>query len=205
MGKTDPLLPCPHCGKEMRAGSLKRHESLCIRNPAAFARYREVLAATPGGKQGITCKRYAELSGTDKTLPIALTLHRQAGTSTWDALLAVFSLEPPPAEERRTVCGHCGKFVAATDLAEHTQACARRRRQCAAVPRPRPVRRGACARARAVPARRAATVAADGRRVFARAPGADRDAGGERGCCEVGNNCAATHDIALDNERTRNT
>ena len=47
--------------------------------------------------------------------------------------------------------------------------------------------------------------AADVRRVHARTPGADRDAGGERGCCEVGNNCAATHDIALDNERTRNT
>ena len=187
MASFTDLHPCPHCGKEMRAGSLKRHESLCIRNPAAFAHYREVLAATPGGKQGITCKRYAELSGTDKTLPIALTLHRQAGTSTWDALLAVFSLEPPPAEERRTVCGHCGKFVAATDLAEHTQACARRRRQCAAVPRPRPVRRGACARARAVPARRAATVARNGERVHAGGAGRNSDAGPERdGECAIG-------------------
>jgi hypothetical protein len=51
----------------MRAGSLKRHTPLCVKNPAAFARYCEVLAAAPGSKRGIICGRYVQLSITDKT------------------------------------------------------------------------------------------------------------------------------------------
>ena len=45
MNRIEPLRPCPHCGSEMRAGSLKRHSPICIKNPTAFARYREVLAS----------------------------------------------------------------------------------------------------------------------------------------------------------------
>lgn len=123
MGKTDPLLPCPHCGKEMRAGSLTRHAPICVKNPAAFARYCEVLAAAPGSKQGIICGRYVQLSSADKTLPTVITLRRLAGAAKWDDVLAVFGLEPPAAEERRTQCMHCGKFVSGAAMADHLQEC----------------------------------------------------------------------------------
>lgn len=139
MGKLDPLLPCPHCGSKMRAGSLKRHAPICTKNPAAYARYCEVLTSAPGSKQGITCGRYVELSNADKTLPTVITLRRLAGKAKWPDVLAVFGLEPPPVEALRSQCVHCGKFTAAAKLAEHVQECQQQQaaRQ-AAKPKPEP-------------------------------------------------------------------
>lgn len=138
MGKTDPFLPCPHCGAPMRAGSLKRHEPLCVKNPIAYARYHAALAAAPGNKRGITCARYVALSSADKTLPNVLTLRRMCGGRSWDAILAAFGLESPLPEERRTKCPHCGKFVVAANMTEHVQACRQRTVQPKPPPAPKP-------------------------------------------------------------------
>ncbi len=127
MGKLDPLLPCPHCGSMMRAGSLKRHTPLCIKNPDAFTRYCELLTSAPGSKQGITCGHYVELSNADKTLPTVITLRRLAGKAKWPDVLAVFGLEPPPLEVQRSQCMHCGKFISGDKMAGHLQECRRER------------------------------------------------------------------------------
>jgi len=126
MNRIEPLRPCPHCGSEMRAGSLKRHAPICVKNPAAYARYCEVLASAPGSKTGITCGRYVELSTADKTLPTVITLRRLAGAVTWDAVLTVFGLEPPPQEQKHSQCPHCGKFVGGANMAAHAQECQQR-------------------------------------------------------------------------------
>lgn len=139
MGKLDPLLPCPHCGTKMRAGSLKRHAPICVKNPAAFARYCEVLTSAPGSKQGITCGRYVELSNADKTLPTVITLRRLAGKAKWPDVLAVFGLEPPPLEVQRSQCMHCGKFVGAASMEDHLQEC--KALQPKAPPPPKPPRK----------------------------------------------------------------
>ena len=142
MGKTDPLIPCPHCGSEMRAGSLKRHSPICIKNPTAFARYREVLASAAGSTVGITCGHYVELSSAPESgLPTVITLRRLAGSARWDGVLAVFGLEPPPVEARRSQCMHCGKFVSGGDaLLDHLQDCLRQKMeaqaQAQAAPKP---------------------------------------------------------------------
>ena len=139
MNKHEPLRPCPHCGSKMRVGSLTRHEPICVHNPAAAARYRAVLATTPGSDYGITCGRYVELSTADKTLPTVITMRRLVGVSRWDDVLAAFGLQPPPAEQRAVFCPHCGKFTAAAKLAEHVQECQQQQaaRQ-AAKPKPEP-------------------------------------------------------------------
>lgn len=139
MGKTDPLLPCPHCGSMMRAGSLKRHTPLCIKNPAAFTRYCEVLTSAPGSRQGITCGRYVELSNDDKTLPTVITLRRLAGKAKWPDVLAVFGLESPPLEVQRSQCMHCGKFISGGKMAGHLQEC--KALQPKAPPPPKPPRK----------------------------------------------------------------
>lgn len=123
MGKLDPLLPCPHCGNAMRAGSLKRHEPLCVKNPATFARYHDVLTAAPGSNRGITCGRYVELSTADKSLPMVITLRRLTGKKNWDDVLAVFGLRPPLKEQQRSQCPHCGVFVAAANMEAHKGTC----------------------------------------------------------------------------------
>mgnify|MGYP001325792374 CR=1 FL=1 len=127
MGKLDPLLPCPHCGNAMRAGSLKRHEPLCVKNPATFARYHDVLTAAPGSNRGITCGRYVELSTADKSLPMVITLRRLTGKKNWDDVLAVFGLRPPLKEQQRSQCPHCGKFISGDKMAGHLQECRRER------------------------------------------------------------------------------
>lgn len=139
MNKHEPLRSCPHCGSKMRAGSLTRHEPICVRNPAAAARYRAVLAAAPDSDYGITCGRYVELSTADKTLPTVITIRRLVGVSRWDDVLAAFGLQPPPAEQRAVFCPHCGKFTAAAKLAAHVQECQQQQaaRQ-AAKPKPEP-------------------------------------------------------------------
>ena len=139
MASFTDLHPCPHCGSEMRAGSLKRHAPLCIKNAAAFARYCEVLTSAPGSKQGITCGHYVQLSSADKTLPTVITLRRLAGSARWDGVLAVFGLEPPPAEQQRSQCAHCGKFVGAASMAGHLQDC--KALQPKAPPPPKPPRK----------------------------------------------------------------
>ena len=124
MGKTDPLLPCPHCGAPMRAGSLKRHAPICVKNPAAFARYCEVLQVDPGSRRGITCNQYVALNAADPALPTVITLRRLTGCKRWPAVLAVFGLEPPPQEQLRSSCPHCGKFVSGgAAMADHLQEC----------------------------------------------------------------------------------
>lgn len=136
MGKLDPLLPCPHCGSKMRAGSLKRHAPICVKNPAAFARYCEVLASASGSTRGITCGRYVELSTADKTLPTVITLRRLAGKAKWPDVLAVFGLEPPPLEVQRSQCMHCGKFVGAASMEDHLQECKALQPKAPATPKP---------------------------------------------------------------------
>jgi RNA polymerase sigma-70 factor (ECF subfamily) len=123
----------------MRAGSLKRHAPICIKNPTAFARYCEVLASAPGSKQGITCGHYVQLSTADKTLPTVITLRRLAGSARWEGVLAVFGLEPPAAEQQRSQCAHCGKFVGAASMAGHLQEC--KALQPKAPPPPKPPRK----------------------------------------------------------------
>lgn len=123
MNRIEPLRPCPHCGSEMRAGSLKRHAPLCVKNPAAYARYCDVLASAPGSKTGITCGRYVELSTADKTLPMVITLRRLTGKKKWDDVLAVFGLRPPLKEQQHSQCQHCGVFVAAANMEAHAQTC----------------------------------------------------------------------------------
>lgn len=123
MNRTEPMRPCPHCGNEMRAGSLKRHEPLCVKNPATFARYRDVLTAAPGSNRGITCGRYVELSTADRTLPTVITLRRLVGVSKWDDVLATFGLLPPLQEQKRSQCPRCGKFVSAASMEAHQGDC----------------------------------------------------------------------------------
>jgi hypothetical protein len=136
MGHHDPLIPCPHCGHMMRAGCLKRHEPLCIKNPTAAARYRAALSSAEDSRRGITCGRYVELSEADKTLPQVITLRRLAGAKTWDKVLAVFGLLPPAAEARSTHCPHCGKFCAPGDLQQHKATCAKAQPKPAPAPKP---------------------------------------------------------------------
>ena len=139
VNKHEPLRQCSHCGNKMRAGSLTRHEPICVKNPTAAARYRAVLATAPGSDYGITCGRYVELSTADKSLPTVITLRRLVGVKRWDDVLAAFGLQPPAAEQRASHCPHCGKFVGAAQLAEHAQECQRQQaaRQ-AAKPKPEP-------------------------------------------------------------------
>ena len=87
--------PCPHCGELMRAGTLIRHEKVCVKRPDIYARLRGVLIADDG--HGITYKRYLELSSTDKTLPSLNTLIRRTHTTQWSGVLAFFKLSSPPA------------------------------------------------------------------------------------------------------------
>jgi hypothetical protein len=112
VNRTEPALPCPHCGREMRVGILRIHAPLCIQDPAVFARYRDVLTAAPGGITGITCGRYIELSTADKTLPTVNTLRNLTGVVPWGEVLAVFGLLPPAVNQRPpsalVVCPQCG-------------------------------------------------------------------------------------------------
>ncbi len=88
--------PCPHCGELMRSGTLVRHEPVCIKRPDIYARLRSVLIADDGN--GITYKRYLELSAADKSLPSLNTLIRRTKSTHWAGVLAFFKLaSPPPA------------------------------------------------------------------------------------------------------------
>ena len=117
--------PCPHCGELMRAGTLIRHEKVCVKRPDIYARLRGVLIADDG--HGITYKRYLELSSTDKTLPSLNTLIRRTHTTQWAGVLAFFKLSSPPAAVHAGNGTEAAQAEAATPARRAARGCLRSR------------------------------------------------------------------------------